>query len=57
MRLNERDAEAASDGRSAGETPRTPQLLRRQPDREPDDVELSKAIVCGGAHGLLAEKS
>jgi hypothetical protein len=28
-----------------------------EPIVKPDDIELSKAIVCGGAHGRLAESS
>ena len=34
---------------------RSARSRRRRTDREPDDVELSKAVVRGGAHGRLAE--
>jgi hypothetical protein len=37
--------------------PRCSRLRPRQRDREPHNVELSKAIVCAGAHGRLAESS
>jgi hypothetical protein len=44
-------------GRGRHSTAACSRLLRRQRDRKPDDVNLSKAITRGGARQALAESS